>query len=67
VHERGSGLILLRYRLETGGRAGRWHVLKPAAQSRVTLHARSGRKAILRVRAVDVVGNATLAGFVLPR
>jgi hypothetical protein len=67
VHERGSGLILLRYRLETGGRAGRWQVLKPAAQSRVTLHARSGRKAILRVRAVDVVGNATLAGFVLPR
>ena len=67
VRERGSGLVLLRYRLETGGRAGRWHVLKPVAQARITLHARSGRKAILRVRAVDVVGNATLAGFVLPR
>ncbi len=67
VHERGSGLVLLRYRLELGGRAGRWHVLAPAARSRVTLHARPGARGILRVRAVDVVGNATLAGFVLPR
>jgi Subtilase family len=67
VRERGSGLVLLRYRLETGGRTGRWHVLRPAAQTRVTLHAQPGRKAILRVRAVDVVGNATLAGFDLPR
>ena len=33
----------------------------------MTLHARRGRKAILRVRAVDVVGNEALAGFVLPR
>ena len=67
VRERGSGLVLLRYRLETGGRSGHWHVLRPAAQARVTLHAQPGRKAILRVRAVDVVGNATLAGFDLPR
>jgi hypothetical protein len=67
VRERGSGLVLLRYRLETGGRIGHWHVLRPAAQARVTLHAQPGRKAILRVRAVDVVGNATLAGFDLPR
>ncbi|HEY3613054.1 MAG TPA: S8 family serine peptidase [Gaiellales bacterium] len=67
VRERGSGLVLLRYRLETGGSTGPWHVLAPAAQSRVTLHARRGRTAILRVRAVDVVGNEALAGFVLPR
>jgi hypothetical protein len=33
----------------------------------VTLHAARGKREILRVRAVDVVGNATLAGFVLPR
>jgi hypothetical protein len=67
VRERGSGLVLLRYRLEVGRRVGRWHVLTPAAQSRVTLHAKAGVRAILRVRAVDVVGNATLAGFALPR
>jgi subtilisin family serine protease len=67
VRERGSGLVLLRYRLETAGRIGRWHVLRPAAQAHVTLHAAAGRKAILRVRAVDVVGNATVAGFDLPR
>jgi hypothetical protein len=66
VRERGSGLILLRYRLETDGRLGRWHVLRPATRTRITLRARAGGKAILRVRAVDVVGNATLAGFVLP-
>ena len=67
VRERGSGLVLLRYRLEVAGRPGRWHVLRPAARTRLTLHAAPGTREILRVRAVDVVGNATLAGFVLPR
>jgi hypothetical protein len=67
VAERGSGLLTLRYRVELGGRGGRWHALRPAAQVRVTLHARRGRRAILRVWAVDVVGNVTRAGFVLPR
>jgi subtilisin family serine protease len=67
VGEHGSGLILLRYRLEVAGRPGRWHALRPAAQTRLTLHAAPGKRAILRVRAVDVVGNSTLAGFVLPR
>jgi Subtilase family len=67
VRERGSGLVLLRYRLEVAGHLGHWHVLRPAAQTRVTLHAAPGKREILRVRAVDVVGNATLAGFVLPR
>jgi len=59
--------VLLRYRLEVAGRPGRWHVLRPAARTRLTLHAAPGTREILRVRAVDVVGNATLAGFVLPR
>ena len=57
----------LRYRLEIARRIGPWHVLAPATQAHVTLHAPRGRKAILRVRAVDVVGNEALAGFILPR
>jgi hypothetical protein len=67
VRERGSGLALLRYRLEAGGRIGPWRSLAPAAQTHVSLHARRGRRTILRVRAVDVVGNEAIAGFVLPR
>jgi subtilisin family serine protease len=67
VRERGSGLVMLRYRVELGARAGRWHTLRPAAQVRVTIHAKRGRRAILRVRAVDMVGNESRAGFVLPR
>jgi hypothetical protein len=67
VRERGSGLVTLRYRIEIGGRLGRWHALKPAALVRVTLRAKRGRRAILRVRAVDLVGNVTKSGFVLPR
>jgi hypothetical protein len=67
VAERGSGLVSLRYRVELGGLAGRWHALEPAARVRVTLHAKRGRRAILRVWAVDMVGNVTRSGFVLPR
>ena len=67
VRERGSGLILLRYRVEVGGRAGRWRVLAPAVRVRLALRVTQGRRATLRVRAVDVVGNETVAGFRLPR
>jgi subtilisin family serine protease len=67
VREHGSGLVTLRYRVEVAGRLGRWRRLEPAARVEVTLHARRGRRAILRVRAVDLVGNETKAGFVLPR
>jgi subtilisin family serine protease len=67
VRERGSGLVSLRYRIELDGRPRRWHALKPAARVRVTLQAKRGRRAILRVRAVDMVGNEARAGFVLPR
>jgi hypothetical protein len=67
VHDRGSGLGLVRYRVEIGGRVGGWHAVKPAAQIRLKLHLPRGRRAILRVRAVDLVGNETRAGFLLPR
>jgi subtilisin family serine protease len=67
IRERGSGLLTLRYRVEIGGRAGRWRWLDPAASVEVTLHAKRGRRAIVRVRAIDLVGNETKAGFVLPR
>ncbi len=67
VRERGSGLVSLRYRVEVGGHPGRWHALAPAARVRVKLFAQRGRSAILRVRAVDLVGNETKSGFLLPR
>jgi subtilase family protein len=67
VHEHGSGLVSLRYRVDIGGRAGRWHSVAPGDRVRVKLFAQSGRKAILRVRAIDLAGNETKAGFVLPR
>jgi hypothetical protein len=67
VRERGSGLALLRYRVEVDGRAGRWHSLKPASHALLTLHVRQGRRAILRVRAEDVAGNERRSGFVIPR
>ena len=57
----------LRYRVEVAGHLGRWRWLDPAARAEVTLHAKRGRRAILRVRATDLVGNETKAGFVLPR
>ncbi len=67
VGEHGSGLVSLRYRVEVGGHAGRWHAVRPAPVVRVRLMARHGRRAVLRVRAVDLVGNETRSGFVLPR
>jgi subtilisin family serine protease len=67
LRERGSGLALLRYRVEVGGRPGRWRSLKPIAQTRLTLHVTRGRHAILRVRAEDVAGNESLSGFTIPR
>jgi hypothetical protein len=67
LRERGSGLALLRYRVEVGGRPGRWRSLKPVAQTRLTLHVTRGRHAILRVRAEDVAGNESLSGFTIPR
>jgi subtilisin family serine protease len=67
VRERGSGLALLRYRVEVDGRARRWHSLKPASHALVTLHVTQGRRAILRVRAEDVAGNEIRSGFVIPR
>ena len=68
VREHGSGVVVLRYRLEVGGRLGRWHTLRPGARVvRLALRAKQGRRAILRVRAVDMVGNAAMSGFVLPR
>ena len=67
VRERGSGLALLRYRVEVDGRAGRWHSLKPASHALLALHVRQGRRAILRVRAEDVAGNERRSGFVIPR
>jgi hypothetical protein len=66
VHESGSGLATLRYRLEIAGRAGRWHSLAPSARVRLTLHVTRGPRAILRVRAGDVAGNETRSGFMLP-
>jgi subtilisin family serine protease len=67
LRERGSGLALLRYRVEVGGRPGRWHSLEPVAHARVTLHVTRGHRAILRVRAEDVAGNESLSGFTIPR
>ena len=67
VREHGSGLVSLRYRVEVAGHLGRWRRLDPAGRAEVTLHAKQGRRAILRVRAVDLVGNEAKAGFVLPR
>ena len=67
VREHGSGLVSLRYRVEVAGRLGRWRRLDPAGRAELTLHAKQGRRAILRVRAVDLVGNEAKAGFVLPR
>ena len=37
IRERGSGLVILRYRVEVGGRLGRWRWLDPAARSEVKL------------------------------
>ena len=67
VHEADSGLATLRYRLEIGGRAGRWHSIEPSSLVRLTLRVEEGPRAILRVRAVDVAGNETSAGFMIPR
>jgi hypothetical protein len=67
VRENGSGLVTLRYRVEVAGHVGRWHRLGPASRSEVALRARRGRRALVRVRAVDLAGNESKAGFVLPR
>ncbi len=67
IRERGSGLVTLRYRVEVAGRLGRWRWLDPAARVEVNLHAKRGLRALVRVRATDLVGNETKAGFVLPR
>lgn len=67
VREPDSGLASLRYRVEIGGKAGRWHTLRPSSQVRVRLHSPPGRRAILRVRAEDVAGNETRSGFTIPR
>jgi hypothetical protein len=67
VRERGSGLALLRYRVEVGRTIGRWRTLGTSAQAHLTLHVTRGRHAILRVRAEDVVGNESLSGFTIPR
>jgi hypothetical protein len=67
VREHGSGLVTLRYRVEVAGHLGRWRRLAPAIRADLNLHARRGRRAVLRVRAIDLVGNETKAGFVLPR
>jgi subtilisin family serine protease len=67
VRDRDAGLARLAYRIEIAGQRGRWHPLRLAAKARLTLHVARGRRAILRLRAVDLVGNATGASFVLPR
>ncbi|HSS58376.1 MAG TPA: S8 family serine peptidase [Solirubrobacteraceae bacterium] len=67
VHERGSGLVLLRYRVEVGGAAGRWRSLGTASRIRLRLHVTRGRRAILRVLAEDVAGNESRSGFAIPR
>jgi hypothetical protein len=67
VREHGSGLVTLRYRVEVAGHLGRWRRVAPAIRADLNLHARRGRRAVLRVRAIDLVGNETKAGFVLPR
>ena len=63
VRDRGSGTTLLRYRVEVDGRIGGWRSLTPAAQIRLTLHVPPGHREILRVRAVDLVGNETRVGL----
>jgi subtilisin family serine protease len=67
VHEADSGLANLRYRVEVGGKPGRWHSLRLSSRVHLTLHVSKGRRAILRVSAEDVAGNATSAGFMIPR
>ncbi len=67
IRERGSGLVALRYRLEVGGNLGPWRWLERAARVEVNLDAKRGLRAILRVRATDLAGNETTAGFALPR
>jgi hypothetical protein len=67
VREHGSGLVTLRYRVEVAGHLGRWRRVAPAIRADLNLHARRGRRAVLRVHAIDLVGNETKAGFVLPR
>jgi subtilisin family serine protease len=67
VNETDSGLALLRYRVEVGGKAGRWHSVKLSSRAHLTLHVAAGPHAILRVRAQDVAGNATRSGFMIPR
>ena len=67
VHDPGSGTALLRYRVEIDGHLGAWHALQPAARVHLELHVPRGKRSILRVRATDLVGNETRAGFVLPR
>jgi subtilisin family serine protease len=66
VHERDSGLVLLRYRVEVAGVAGRWRSLRPTSRVHVTLHVTRGRHAILRVIAEDVAGNESRSGFAIP-
>jgi len=53
--------------VELGGRPGRWHAVAPAAVTRLTLQVAPGRRAFLRVKATDLVGNETKRGFALPR
>jgi hypothetical protein len=67
VKETDSGLALLRYRVEVGGRVGRWHSIKPTSRSQLTLHVAPGPRAILRVLAEDVAGNTARSGFMIPR
>jgi subtilisin family serine protease len=67
VHDGGSGLLSLRYRVDLGGRDGRWRALTPAAQTALNLRAPRGRRIVLRVRAIDVVGNERRTTFDLPR
>ena len=67
VHETDSGLAKLRYRVELGGKPGRWHAIALSSRVHLTLHVSKGRRAILRVGAEDVAGNAASAGFMIPR
>jgi hypothetical protein len=67
VREPDSGIAALRYRVEIGGRAGRWRSIRPSSHVHLTLHVPHGRRAILRVRAEDVVGNESRSGFMIPR
>jgi hypothetical protein len=67
VNETGSGLALLRYRVEVRGKAGPWRSIKPSSRAQLTLHVAPGPRAILRVQAEDVAGNEARSGFMLPR